>query len=922
MKKYIAIVSIIICITFMSTPSLAKSLDKYSYDDGDIKAYEFATEENFQLTHFNRFEIDSNENLTKVKFYSKKLGLNFKLYFISDFDEKMKILSANDYFGKNKIKDYEIYNGTTDTNGWIEIGLKDKIQLKENSVIGIGISFDKSNADEQVVPVCKMGQAKKGKTYYTDINSMDFLTDTSEASYNIGYLALRAIVEPQEEEVITKPLDKGFAVSFDAREKNWTTPVKDQEHSGPCWAFAALGATEHTWKKSTGEDIDLSENHMMHHHGYYENLIDNDTQDDLNLDQLKVKQGGTFGMAINYLVNWKGAVDEKKDAYDSSFKTIRDVEEKLVHVQDIAFIEDRNRIDMKQAILDYGSISSSMYIDCHNLDEYENLETGSCYYDIKGKNFNHQILIVGWDDSYKKENFRKTPSQDGAWIVKNSGGQSEGDSGYKYVSYDDLYIGHNMFAIKKVEDNKNYDNMYDHEEYGYTSKKSSWGDVDSDLDGYFNRFITKSDESLEAIGFYTLGKNTSYKLYVIPEFDKLRSELSFDEYETTIDNYLVKNGTIESAGYHTIKLDKAIDLIKNKDFAIGIHLETEGIDDPYAFESRDWEHGRFNSNTNNLETFFPDSFGDSFLSDLNPFPKNKSTYGNVCLKAYTKNKSVESNNSETTSSKVMLEASSTRLKPGEEFVLTVKIKDADQVAAIDSTISYDESIFKKVRHEIVLDSVIEYDGMIKEDSGELSLLFPLKTPIKGNDSVSLMNIYFEVEDKSDAESGSLECSYMGIGKRDGSFGFSKSLPSSIITVVSGGTAKPEQVKVYIEEVEKWLPNVVVGEAHGQYPKEKMDAYKAQFELAKQKMANNDMSEQEVDNLLYQLKQLESELRLSRVIDINNNNGADLGDLAWGTGYYNENADESQNAKILDLNNNGQVDAFDLSVISNRFTRNK
>lgn len=37
---------------------------------------------------------------------------------------------------------------------------------------------------------------------------------------------------------------------------------------------------------------------------------------------------------------------------------------------------------------------------------------------------NHAVTIVGWDDSYSKENFNAEhqPPADGAWIVKNSWG--------------------------------------------------------------------------------------------------------------------------------------------------------------------------------------------------------------------------------------------------------------------------------------------------------------------------------------------------------------------------------------------------------------------------------------------------------------------------------------------------------------------
>ena len=69
----------------------------------------------------------------------------------------------------------------------------------------------------------------------------------------------------------------------------------------------------------------------------------------------------------------------------------------------------------------------------------------SAYYDASGnEGNNHMVTVVGWDDSYKKENFNssgsswlKTPEHDGAWIVQNSYSQDWGDNGYFYISYDD-----------------------------------------------------------------------------------------------------------------------------------------------------------------------------------------------------------------------------------------------------------------------------------------------------------------------------------------------------------------------------------------------------------------------------------------------------------------------------------------------------
>ncbi len=70
-----------------------------------------------------------------------------------------------------------------------------------------------------------------------------------------------------------------------------------------------------------------------------------------------------------------------------------------------------------------------------------------------GEKSNHDVTIVGWDDSFPKENFFDEPPGNGAWIVKNSWGGDEsefpnkgdwGDHGYFYISYYD-------HTIKSVE---------------------------------------------------------------------------------------------------------------------------------------------------------------------------------------------------------------------------------------------------------------------------------------------------------------------------------------------------------------------------------------------------------------------------------------------------------------------------------------
>ena len=58
---------------------------------------------------------------------------------------------------------------------------------------------------------------------------------------------------------------------------------------------------------------------------------------------------------------------------------------------------------------------------------------------------NHDVVMIGWDDNYPKENVNVDLEGDGAFICQNSWGSSCGDNGVFYVSYYDTNVGtHNV----------------------------------------------------------------------------------------------------------------------------------------------------------------------------------------------------------------------------------------------------------------------------------------------------------------------------------------------------------------------------------------------------------------------------------------------------------------------------------------------
>ena len=81
-------------------------------------------------------------------------------------------------------------------------------------------------------------------------------------------------------------------------------------------------------------------------------------------------------------------------------------------------------------------------------DGYMNVDTWAQYTDEE-KETNHVVCIVGWDDTYSRENFNEghLPEGDGAWIVKNSWGSET-----EYATRDDgTPIGKAAWGIRDEE---------------------------------------------------------------------------------------------------------------------------------------------------------------------------------------------------------------------------------------------------------------------------------------------------------------------------------------------------------------------------------------------------------------------------------------------------------------------------------------
>ena len=312
---------------------------------------------------------------------------------------------------------------------------------------------------------------------------------------------------------------------FDLRE-HINIEIRNQKDTNTCWAFATTSLLSTHLAYIHDEIYTFSSRHLEYA------MSEDAFTDSTNEYAYKTKVldiGGNENVIKQYYAQGTGPIFEKHMQFQNNSFPIKKEELPLdlqfKQVTEASHILAMNK-EWKNGQLIYYDYMNNV-IDSQGVKEYQNSvkraikEYGGIdsviAYDKKGFNSNgsfntkelgkywHSILLIGWDDTYSKDNFNFKPTTDGAYIALNSWGEGLGDNGYMYISYEDVSIDSSAKTyLKKVED-VDYDNVY----YQDLTKAKQNGEtlteftvvVNSQIAGYTYAHLKVNDEYVFINGY-------------------------------------------------------------------------------------------------------------------------------------------------------------------------------------------------------------------------------------------------------------------------------------------------------------------------------------------------------------------------------------------------------------------------------------
>lgn len=378
--------------------------------------------------------------------------------------------------------------------------------------------------------------------------------------------------------------------SYDPRELGLISDARDQAPWGMCWAFAGMAALE-SYAVTNGladASIDLSEEAVPW-------AILNAAKESAGISPAygwmskwgTRDESGYADMMIGYFMSGKGPKLESdipyyrgddSDPFGSYYEETppKNLSSALnaLEVTDIVYLDGASVDEVKDAIMAYGGVVTSCDL---SLDLY-NPETAALWSPTFAESYaNHAICIVGWDDTFPKENFvaqeGELPQQDGAWLVKNSELADGEVAPYIWISYEDGIIlqsdPHNpSYAIAGARP-VSQRTVHALDSDGAVAITYDEASEDSSALSCANVYEFAEGEQLTEAMFMTTSKGAHYRILYYPVDDSLTPIADPSR------AVLLAEGTVAHAGYTTVELDQEASLPAGYG-AIALELTSSG----------------------------------------------------------------------------------------------------------------------------------------------------------------------------------------------------------------------------------------------------------------------------------------------------------------------------------------------------------
>lgn len=342
-------------------------------------------------------------------------------------------------------------------------------------------------------------------------------------------------------------------------------PTRKQTPYGTCWAHAATACAEIDLAKNNGTGkIDLSELQLAYFHYNTGGLLpglDGDLTNIPSGGRHYLDVGGNIYYSAQTLAQWKTYT------YESTLPYGNVIPNKNYYVgghlngyhdgaqfRGIRYLKIKENPDsVKQAIQSYGAVYISYYSD----SRYYNSST-KIYKNTVNTTTNHDIVIIGWDDSKK------------AWLARNSwsvtSGGSEQYEAYFWLSYEDKSLYSTAYALD-FERGSTTDNLYQYDGVATTKPQSTKAAANIfTANSFLSDSNTSNDNCVERLDSvmvsFTNATNVIYRV------DVYLNPTGSDPTSGKLQPFATTVGTTTEKGIYTVDLYTPVLLSQGDKFSV------------------------------------------------------------------------------------------------------------------------------------------------------------------------------------------------------------------------------------------------------------------------------------------------------------------------------------------------------------------